>query len=67
MRRRLLVIDNRMAVCAFVLTSGSGIGDACLGIAQGTARYHGVGPLPVLYEPFRLAEPIELLEQVPGD
>ncbi len=49
----------------FVLMTADGIGDAYLGIAQGVARYHGMAALPVLFKPFRQAQLVELLEQVP--
>jgi CheY-like chemotaxis protein len=48
----------------FVLTTGSGIGDAYLSLAEGVARYHGVWPLPVLLKPYRLADLVEVLQQL---
>ncbi|HEY1932211.1 MAG TPA: response regulator [Acetobacteraceae bacterium] len=48
-----------------VLTTASGIGDAYVRIAAGVASFHGLAPLPLLRKPFRRADLIEVLNQVP--
>lgn len=48
-----------------VLTTGSGIGDAYLRIAEGVVRFHGIVQLAVLRKPFRRAELLEVLNRIP--
>lgn len=44
-----------------VLTTGGGVGDAYTRIADGTARFHGLGPLDVLHKPFTRQELVAVL------
>jgi len=58
-----LITSGRDAL--IVLAASLGIGEAYARIAQGVARFHGLGPLPVLRKPFDAAQLRELLAQVP--
>ncbi|HUN39401.1 MAG TPA: response regulator [Acetobacteraceae bacterium] len=57
-----LIATGRDAL--IILAASPGIGEAYVRIAQGVARFNGLGPLQVLHKPFDEAQLRALLAQV---